>query len=425
MEDSFKVRRDRAFGSLPIPSSSLHSLWSLTNDEINPNPTHKPEPESKPFSYSGAATSSDFRVELEKDIKDLDENGDDEDDGKAPRGGVPKIDGYDDEQWQVRSGIGLDRTLDYEDEEDQYDKQAIGKDNSGDRLYMKDINDDDIGISSRNVLPSTFRDLVRDPRANHLAARIRLKQDDDAKTKKIDSSIVSEKSAPDIGSGDAMNPKSILKSKGNPSEPKSHKRVRFGSEYDDMDNDDEPDRGNDEPERTRDVRMKASSMEEDLALNQESKSQEFASAVPDYIRNPSRYTHYTFDSPSEMDDQSNKAAYMSFLTQLRESKAASGTGSQADDALDDLPSVTYISKKKSGDATMGENEMVSKQKLDVGKELMHRGPFTVSIAAGDTENNDVCAMEEDEAEDDTKRSSQKSNRQYRKKVQGELEEPVV
>ncbi|KAE9599601.1 hypothetical protein Lal_00021362 [Lupinus albus] len=424
MEDSFKVRRDRAFGSLPIPSSSLNSLWSLTNDEINPNPTHKPQ--SKPSSYSGAVTSSsDFRLELEKDIEDLDDNGDGEHVGKAP---PYKLDGYDDEQWQVRSGIGLDSTLDYEDEEDQYDKQAIGKENSGDRLYMNDINDDDIGISSRNVLPSTFRDLVRDPRANHLAARIRLKQDNEATTKKIDSFMVSEKSVPDIGSDDAMNPKSILKSKDNPSETKSHKRVRFSTEYDDRGNDDEPDRCNDnEPERARDVRVKASLMEEDLALNQESKSQEFASAVPDYIRNPLRYTHYTFDSPSDMDDKSNKEAYMSFLTQLRGSKAATGTGSQEDDALDDLPSVTFISKKKSGDATMGENETVPKQKLDVGKELMHRGPFAVGIAAGDGENNDVCAMEEEEAEgvEDTKRSSQKSNRRYRKKVQDELEEPVV
>ncbi|KAK7290562.1 hypothetical protein RIF29_05070 [Crotalaria pallida] len=419
MEDSFKVRLDKAFGSLPIPSSSLHSLWSLTPDEINPEPEPEPD-QSKPSSSSFSFhSSSDFRVELEKDIEDLDD-----DDIKARRGGPSsKPDDYDDEQWSIRSGIGLDCTLDFEEEEDQFDKQAVGKENSGDRLFMKDINDDDIGISSRNVLPNTFRDHVRDPRANHLAAKIRLKQDDEATAKKIDSLHVSEKSAPDIGGGgDAVNPKSILKNKDNPSEPKSHKRVRFDSECDDRGNDDEP-------ERSRDVRMKSSSMEDVDAAYQSSKSREFASAVPDYILNPSRYTHYTFDdSSSDMDDKSNKEACMSFLSQLRASKAAAGTGSQADDALDDLPSVTFISKKKSGDTTMGESDTVSKQKLDVGKELMHRGPVTVSIAAdGDTENCDASAMEEDEAEvaENAKKSLQKSNRQYRKKTQDELEEPVV
>ncbi|CAL0323314.1 unnamed protein product [Lupinus luteus] len=422
MEDTFKARLDKAFGSLPIPSSSLNSLWSLTNDQINhpkPNPEPKPDPEPEPFSdpRSRSSSSSGFRVELEKDIEDLD---DDDGDVKATRGEASKPDDYDEEQWEIKSGIGLDCTLDYEDEEDHYDKQAIGKENSGSRLYMKDINDDDIGINSRNVLLTTYTNFGRDPRANHLAARMKLKQDDEAASKKIDSLHVSEKSAPGIGSGDAVNPKSILKRKDNPSEPKSRKRVRFDSECDDRGNDDEP-------ERTRDVRMKSSSMEEDLASNQTSKSQAFASGVPDYIRNPSRYTHYTFDSSSDMDDKANKEACMSFLSQLRESKAAAGTGSHAEDALDDLPSVTFISKKKSGDATMGESETLSKQKLDVGKELMHRGPFTLGIAVGDTENSEVCAMDEDEAEvvEDTKKSSQKSNRRYRKKTEDELEEPVV
>lgn len=122
MEDSFRVRLDRAFGSLPIPSSS--SLWSLTHDEINPkpttNPTHQPEPEpepeSKPYSWSGAATSSSssrFQNKLEKDLEDLDDDDDDDEDDNEPRG-PSKPDDYDDEQWQIRSGIGRDCTLDFE-----------------------------------------------------------------------------------------------------------------------------------------------------------------------------------------------------------------------------------------------------------------------------------------------------------------------
>ncbi|QCD96929.1 transcriptional regulator ATRX homolog [Vigna unguiculata] len=407
MEDSFRVRVEKAFGSLPIPSSSINSLWSLTEDEIDnkrSKRTHQPQPQPYPFSSS--------RVQLE----DLDDLEDDDDEEEAPRGPSKPPD-YNDEQWQIRSGIGQDCTLDYEEEEDQYDKQAIGKEDSDDRVYMKDVKDDGVEISSSSVFPTSFRDFVRDPRANHLAARIRLKQDDEA-ARKIDALHVSEKSTPDIGGGgDATNPKSILKSKDNSGESRPQKRVRFDPECDDKDNYDD-----DGHEETRDVRMKTSSMEEVPASDQLSKSQEFNSAVPDYIRNPSRYTRYTFDdSPSEMDDKSNKEAYMSFLSQLNK-----GTASQADDVLDDLPSVTFISKKKSGDARMRDSEMVSKNKLDAGVEAVNRKSFPVGIAAGDSENSDVSAMEEDEQEvGDAKKSMQKFNRKYRKKTQEELEEPIV
>ncbi|XP_027188596.1 uncharacterized protein [Cicer arietinum] len=401
MEDSFRVRVEKAFGSLPIPSSA--SLWSLTEDEINNPPKPKPEHQPKPKPYPSSSSSS-LDPHLENDLQQ-DQNA-----------GPSKPPDYNDEQWQIKSGIGLDCTLDFEEEEDHYDKQAIGKDDNGDRLYMSDINEDGIGISSR-----AFGDFARDPRANHMAARIKLKQDDEA-ARKNDTLHVSEKSTPEIvGGGDAVNPKSILKSKDNPSESRPNKRVRFDSECDDRDGNDDDDGEKDE---TRDVRMKTSSMEEDATLNQPSKSREFQSAVPDYIRNPSRYTHYTFDSSTDMDDKANKEAYMSFLAQIKGSNASS----QADDALDDLPAVTFIPKKKSGDVTMGETETVSKVKLDVGKEFMNKKAFPVTIAAaGDTENSDVCAMEEDEHEviEDTKKSSQKSNRKYRKKTEEELEEPSV
>lgn len=112
MEDSFRVRVEKAFGSLPIHSSS--SLWSLTEDEINNKPSNqtrrpkpesepKPKPEPKPYS-SPSPSSSGFKVELENDLEDLD----------AADAGPSKPPDYDDEQWQIRSGIGLDCTLDFE-----------------------------------------------------------------------------------------------------------------------------------------------------------------------------------------------------------------------------------------------------------------------------------------------------------------------
>ena len=104
MEDSFRVRVEKAFGSLPIPSSSINSLWSLTEDEIDnkrSKRTHQPQPQPYPFSSS--------RVQLE----DLDDLEDDDDEEEAPRGPSKPPD-YNDEQWQIRSGIGQDCTLDYE-----------------------------------------------------------------------------------------------------------------------------------------------------------------------------------------------------------------------------------------------------------------------------------------------------------------------
>jgi len=103
-EDSFRVRVEKAFGSLPIPSSSINSLWSLTQGQIQTAPsnrTHQPQP--YPFSSS--------RVQLE-DIDDLEDDDQDEEE-EAPRGPSKPPD-YDDEQWQIRSGIGQDCTLDYE-----------------------------------------------------------------------------------------------------------------------------------------------------------------------------------------------------------------------------------------------------------------------------------------------------------------------
>lgn len=98
MEDSFRVRVEKAFGSLPIPSSA--SLWSLSEDEINNKP--KPKPESQPKPYP---SSSPLEPELDNDLNDLDQ-----DENAAPS----KPPDYDDEQWQVKSGIGLDCTLDFE-----------------------------------------------------------------------------------------------------------------------------------------------------------------------------------------------------------------------------------------------------------------------------------------------------------------------
>ncbi|XLU52666.1 hypothetical protein S245_047314, partial [Arachis hypogaea] len=118
MEDSFRVRVDKAFGSLPLSStspSSLSFLWFLADDEINSTPSNQSEPKPDPTPSATSSFSSSFRVQLENDLDNLNDKDDDNEDGDAGfRRTQLKPDDYDDEQWQIRSGIGLDCTLDHE-----------------------------------------------------------------------------------------------------------------------------------------------------------------------------------------------------------------------------------------------------------------------------------------------------------------------
>lgn len=294
-----------------------------------------------------------------------------------------------------------------QEEEDGYDKLAVGREKAGERLYMRDIADYGIDVDSCNELPDSFEEVDRDPRANHLAAKIRLEEDAEA-AERIDSLRVSEKDSPDgeraqmKTSEHVVKPKSILKRKDVPLDSKSEKRVRFEPEC--------KDDCNEGFEEDQDIPMDTGSVEK--------------AAVPDYIRNPSRYTHYTFNSSSDMDEESNKEAYMDFLKLVQRSNSME---SEADDFSNDLPSVTFIPKRKAGDTIMVENSTVSKQSQDdVGKEFMHRrGP--IAIAARATEDSEVCAMEEDVTEPvaDGRNSSQRLSRKYRTKPRVELDESNV
>ncbi|KAH0969604.1 hypothetical protein GBA52_028530 [Prunus armeniaca] len=194
MEDTFRVRVGKVFGSLAGtpssgPSSSLSSLWSLTDEEIEKREWNRdkdspePELELEPQPYN-LNSKGDFSNELEKDLLDLDEDVEEEEEDEEQQpsesANKHKPDDYNDEEWEIKSSIGLDCTLDYEEEEDGYDKVAVGKENAGDRLYMKDVNDYGIDIDSQEEVPTSFKDFTRDPRANHLAAKIRLQQDAEA-----------------------------------------------------------------------------------------------------------------------------------------------------------------------------------------------------------------------------------------------------
>nr|XP_027102077.1 uncharacterized protein LOC113723010 [Coffea arabica] len=132
-------------------------------------------------------------------------NEEQEEDNPAGKGHQDHEDGQD---WDIRSSIGLDCTLDFEDEEDEYDKVAVGREKAGE------------GCSQR-------------PRANHMAAKLRLREDAEA-AGDFDTSKLSEMCMSSLTNRqgqqkveDLVTPKPILRKRENPIHKKSPKRVRF------------------------------------------------------------------------------------------------------------------------------------------------------------------------------------------------------
>lgn len=136
MEDSFSVRVDKTFGflagsSASVPSSSLSSLWSLTGEEIEKREWNrdKGSPEPEPELEFRPCKDDFFGTGLEKDLLDLDNDDDveEEDEGVEEQQQLrssstqsakpmpkPMPDDYNEEQWEIKSSIGLDCTLDHE-----------------------------------------------------------------------------------------------------------------------------------------------------------------------------------------------------------------------------------------------------------------------------------------------------------------------
>lgn len=358
MEDNFRVRVDKVFGALTATAASHRSLWSLTDEEVEKKEWNRERGrEDNPSSSS----SNGFFSKQNQSTND------------------------EEEDWEVRSSIGLDSTLDNEEEEDELDKIALGREDAGDRLYMKDITDYGPYLNSHNVLPESFQDHARDSRANLHAAKIRLKEDE-----KAPGSFESGKNLPVVVDSspteDVGNLKSILKRKENQGDT-LHKRVRF------------------------DTICKESSAEE-LKGTQESEMKTNTGAdgtctrtVPDYVQNPLKYTRYTFDSASDVDDSSNSKAYMDFSSR----KELQGEN----ESESPLTSVTFIPKKKAG-ADNTRKSGKTNQEDGWGKP-------TLGILAAEEE---ACAMEEDYPEicvESKMGSSGKRGRRYRSKVEADDE----
>ncbi|XP_010550228.1 PREDICTED: uncharacterized protein LOC104821138 [Tarenaya hassleriana] len=432
MEESFRVRVDKTFGSLTASSSAqLSSLWCLTADEIERN---EEVSEPRTNSFLGKKKSMDSHAQLENDLAELyvDEDGHEDD--------------YD-EEWEIKASIGLDSTLDFEEEDDEYDKVAVGKENKEDRLYMKDVNNYETEADDWDALPTSFKDLARDPRANHIAAKIRLKEDAET-AKKMNSlhvSVVSQddqfmspsiiraalgvsenkagfqvsednrswsmSTQPKVSESDDNNSlslseareslsafaekasvctseygglKKILKRKDVQIDPKLRKRVRFSSDY------------------CRDERGEKDSEMQTFSADENKVEKEYLNQVPDYMRNPSKYTRYTFGS-DEMDEESNRKAYMDFINMMKSEEHSSV----------ELPrSVSFVPKRK----PPAETELGQKK---VGKDSVgKRGVMAVDAV----EDDEVCPMKEADDTSETavnvmmRSDKQRYSRQYRNKV---------
>lgn len=402
MDDSFRDRVEKVFGSL-APSKS--SPWSLTDDEVERREwrrgTDTSDRDNTPCS---AAFDEFFRKEgkvSRKLRRVLREDVDDPDGGGEPSDGSFGGNEGDREEWEIRSSIGLDSTLDREEEEDEYDKVATGRENAGDRLFMSDITNHGSYLNSHNVLSNPLHSTAKDPRANHLAARIRLKEDE-VEAQKCDSSHLhdSEVKGQHVEAAEDCNqPRSILKRKDNNAVSKSPKRVRF-----------DPGCGYGAEEAAE--KFTSTSLVEATVSDEGSLMAQNASGVPDYLLNPSKYTRYSFDSASEIDEQSNVQSCITTLNMVKELKP-SESGLEAVDSSADLPkSVTFIPKKKASDSSI-----LKQQKEEDHKQSLHGVVFPVGIAAGEA-NQEVGALEEDGRETnaaDTSAGSERPGRRYRTK----------
>ncbi|KAF5726625.1 hypothetical protein HS088_TW22G00305 [Tripterygium wilfordii] len=417
-DDSFRARVGRIFGSLSGGSNSSvqpssadrSSPWSLTGEEVERKEWRRDSGSSDRDETPCSASFDDFLKKDRKssrrnaklggglggDLDDVDEDGDEQ----------PK----DSDEWDIRSSIGLDRTLDNEEEEDEYDKVACGRENADDRLYMKDVTNHGSHLNAENVLFNSLSSTTKDPRANHLAARNRLMEDDaEAQVLNSPRNPGTEFKDPQVRlSGDGVLLRSILKRKDTNSIPKSPKRVKFDPGC--MFSSEELSEGH------QDVLIRNSSISA-IVSNDGSMLARNASRVQDCTQNP--YTHYTLNSMKEVDEESNTRARMDSLELVRSSKP-SDLGSNSQDVSLDLPKfITFIPKKKAVACESADScsEVEQDKKVDIIKSSQ-QAECPIGIAVIESHQFKVAAVEEAEQEvsaTDESSSIQKPNRKYRTK----------
>ncbi|XP_031099109.1 uncharacterized protein LOC116003072 [Ipomoea triloba] len=395
MDDgSFRARVHKVFGSLsssPSPSMSpaLKPLWSLTDEEVEKREWNRSKGKDDDETICSSSLDGLFKRNRRgarpkgfgDDLEDL--SGDEDGNRKEDLSGDE--DGESRDVREIRSSIGLDKTLDNEEEEDEYDRLAEGK----------------------GKARSCFR---KDPRADQIAAQVRLKEDAAEAAKYepnfSDTEVSGEKHESKATSDDCSKLRPILKRKG-VGEGRSKKRVRFDPSFVD-ESEDAPERGT--------AFSDASSTEDTKARDSDSLFDENKPKVPDHLINPSKYTRYSLDSCGEVDDESNSVACRYVLEEVKKWK----NNLQTEEPSSTLPkSVSFVPKKKTNSAIVMEDATE-----DASKEILNQPSFPVGIAAWEAQRGD-SAPEEDDMQIDTSDDTGvcKPGRHYRSKSR--VEDPVT
>ncbi|CAH1417350.1 unnamed protein product [Lactuca virosa] len=392
MDQSFNDRVDKVFRSI---SSSSSTPWSLTDAQVERRVWNRHKADNKDDDDETLVSSSFdnlFNCRSNR-RKSLDE--DDED-----VGGDDAVETENDgDEWDIRSSIGLDSTLDKEEEEDAYDKMAEGRENGDEceRVYMKDVTDHGPYLNSHNVLPSLVHE-------NHDAAKTRLKEEEDddddepmLNAEEVEACVPAASGEWEGGYG--MRIKSILKRKNNDDALKpTAKRVRFDPSCNKTD--------------------------DRLRNGSQVQVQGFASPgnVPDYIVNPSKYTRYDFD-----EEGSNREAYLDIM----ESKHV---GVEESLPTTSSSSVVFIprKKKKRGDDDDGIGEAAAFNHVRAREEQAKAkrsstAKGSIAIAALELEvqqqqqqkqgEGEAINQEMQEEEEESHVCSKKPGRRYRSRME--------
>jgi len=292
-----------------------------------------------------------------------------------------------------------------QEEEDKYDREAFGREEAADRVYMHDIMDDGINMSINSIVPDLLDDSIeevyrfkKDPRADMRAASARLREDYGS-AKDGDSHYAAQaKEFPNVGvqtkkTVEEVNVKPILKRKEEQADLKPRKRVRFDANV--------KDRESDMFEHDEDSPMVPQSM--DVATEESTSTLSASPGVPDYVRNPSKYTCYTLDVP-ESNDDSNRTA----LADLHDQLGRSDPNRTHSETPVEIPSsVTFIPRKKSVDALA----------VDEGPRAIDSNSSVIGMVAGASDEPDQCEMDEDDSKSSSTpqmhTNSKASSRRYR------------
>lgn len=265
---------------------------------------------------------------------------------------------------------------------------------------MRDIKDHGSFLNCRSVIPDLYEDSLeevhvvrKDPRADHFAASVRLTEDNKGVGSFPGKDISADLRAkvPDVD----VNLKPILKRKESQISSKPNKRVRFDSACQDV-----PSVTFEEPQ---DFHTVPESMEATKAEAENPSAPVGSSEVPDYLRNPSKYTRYTFDSLDD-DDQANKCAFEDFRNLVKKSNPEL----QPDIPMELPKSVTFMPRKKACDA------MPIDDKSKESGLLLNCSTINTTEEAS---NSEACEMEEDDVQTPMEEAAfiSKKGRRYRTK----------